>query len=115
MESVTQFSKYEWLNSVTNIKFNENIFGTDVNKLVEKYIETQKVTISRNSEKTIQDRWHQYSTSIKKQSNERQYNLLPEILAADFGNPELYQKDQPGYNPKYDGIHSGNGNSKGNN
>ena len=110
MESVTQFSKYEWLNSVAKVEFNKDIFGGNVNELVAKYIETQKETISRNSEKTIQDRWYQYSTSIKKQTNERQYNLLPEILAADFGNTTLYQKDSsgefgnPGYNPKYDGI-----------
>lgn len=106
MDSVTKFSKYERLNSVVNVKFNENVFGGNVNQLVAKYINTQKETISRNSEKTIQDRWYAYSTAIKKQSNERQYNLLPEILAADFGNAELYKKGQPGYNSKYDDISS---------
>ena len=33
--------------------------------------------------------------------------LLPEILAADFGNPSLYQKGAPGYNPAYDEITAG--------
>lgn len=105
MESVTQFSKYEWLNKTAKVELNE-FQGTDINALVEKYISTQKETVRRNSEKTIQDRWYQYSNSIKKQSLERQYNLLPEILAADFGNPNLYKKGQPGYNPKYDSINS---------
>lgn len=105
MSSLTKFSKYEWLNKTAQIEFNE-FQGVDIQSLVKKYIDTQKATTRRNSEKSIQDSWYQYSNSIKKQSLERQYNLLPEILAADFGNPDLYKEGQPGYNPKYDSINS---------
>ena len=35
--------------------------------------------------------------------------LLPEVLAADFGNPDLYKVGAPGYNAKYDDINSGKG------
>ena len=39
----------------------------------------------------------------------REYMLLPEVLAADFGNPDLYKVGAPGYNAKYDDINSGKG------
>ena len=110
MKEITKFSKYEWLNDdegregYKTIKLNDE----KTQALVEKYIDTTIDTTTRNNLKAIQDRWYQYAAALKQQTNERKYNLLPEILAADYGNVELYKKGQPGYNPKYDSI---NGNT----
>lgn len=115
MSSTTQFSKYEWLNSTLNLSLNEFTDAkVDVQGLVDRYINTQMNSQERSSAKSMQDKWTAYVASIRKQSWEREYNLLPEILAADFGNPELYKDGAPGYNAKYYTV-NGNLTTGGNN
>ena len=115
MSSTTQFSKYEWLNSTLNLSLNEFTDAkVDVQGLVDRYINTQMNSQERSSAKSMQDKWTAYVASIRKQSWEREYNLLPEILAADFGNPELYKNGAPGYNAKYYTV-NGNLTTGGNN
>ena len=115
MASTTQFSKYEWLNSTLNLSLNEFTDDkVDVQGLVDRYISTQMNSQERSSAKSMQEKWTQYVASIREQTWERKYNLLPEILAADFGNPNLYKEGAPGYNAKYYSI-NGNYNAGGNN
>lgn len=99
-ETVKDYNKYEWLNGTFNIKL-EDVYGVNVQQMVEKYIAKDKNSSLRDTRKTMEDSWTNYSQAIKKQTNERKYMLLPEILATDFGNPELYKPGQPGYNSKY--------------
>ena len=99
-ETVKDYNKYEWLNDSLNIKLND-VYGVNVQSMVEKYIAKDRASSLRDTRKTMEDSWTNYSQSIKKQTNERKYMLLPEILATDFGNPELYKQGQPGYNSKY--------------
>lgn len=115
MSSTTQFSKYEWLNSTLNLSLNEFTDDkVDVQGLVDRYISTQMNSQERSSAKSMQEKWTQYVASIREQTWERTYNLLPEILAAEFGNPELYKEGAPGYNAKYYSI-NGNTATGGNN
>ena len=86
--------------SSLNIKLND-VYGVNVQSMVEKYIAKDRASSLRDTRKTMEDSWTNYSQSIKKPTNERKYMLLPEILATDFGNPELYKPGQPGYNSKY--------------
>lgn len=102
MDGVNQFTKYYWLNENHKLELGSLIAdGQKVQPLVDNYIKNQQKTQERTDSKALQDKWNEYMAAINKQNWERRYNLLPEILAADFGNAELYKKGAPGYNKDY--------------
>ena len=75
--------------------------------MVDNYIAKETRTALDSAAQTLEDSWMNYANSIVQQTRQREYMLLPEILAADFGNPSLYQKGAPGYNAAYDEITAG--------
>ena len=102
-KSINSYNKFDWLNSGLNIKLNE-IAGTNVEELVQKYIDkSRNSTLSENA-KSLSTNWANYAAEIKAQNNERKYMLLPEILALEFGNEAIYKQGNPGYNSKYSNI-----------
>ena len=77
--------------------------------MVERYINKETRATKDSAAQTLEDAWMSYANSIVQQNRQREYMLLPEVLAADFGNPDLYKVGAPGYNAKYDDINSGKG------
>ncbi|MBP5694956.1 MAG: peptidylprolyl isomerase [Bacilli bacterium] len=109
-ENVTTYNKYYWLNKKTDgtlkIKLNP-INNVDVQALVDKYVAIQLKDKEIGNTKTLEDSWTAYDNQIKAQTEERMYYLLPEILATNFGDADLYKEGGAGYNTKYDNIDAG--------
>lgn len=105
--SIDTYDTYFWLNPG---KYTLNkIANSDVQAMVNTYIEKEINATEESSAQTLEDSWINYLNSIVQQTRERQYMLLPEILAAEFGNPNLYKEGAPGYNAAYYDV-SGNTN-----
>ena len=105
--SIDTYDTYFWLNPG---KYTLNkIANSDVQAMVNTYIEKEINATEESSAKTLEDSWINYLNSIRQQTRERQYMLLPEILATEFGNPDLYKEGAPGYNAAYYDV-SGNTN-----
>ena len=105
--TIDTYDTYFWLNPG---KYTLNkIANSDVQAMVNTYIEKEINATEESSAKTLEDSWINYLNSIRQQTRERQYMLLPEILATEFGNPDLYKEGAPGYNAAYYDV-SGNTN-----
>lgn len=105
--SIDTYDTYFWLNPG---KYTLNkIANSDVQAMVNTYIEKEINATEESSAQTLEDSWINYLNSIVQQTRERQYMLLPEILATEFGNPNLYKEGAPGYNAAYYDV-SGNTN-----
>ena len=104
--AIDTYDTYKWLNRDNAIKLNK-IADQDIQQMVDSYIAKETRTALDSAAQTLEDSWMNYANSILQQTRQREYMLLPEILAADFGNPSLYQKGAPGYNAAYDEITAG--------
>ncbi len=105
--TIDTYDTYFWLNPG---KYALNkIANSDVQAMVNTYIEKEINATEESSAQTLEDSWINYLNSIVQQTRERQYMLLPEILATEFGNPNLYKEGAPGYNAAYYDV-SGNTN-----
>ena len=104
--AIDTYDTYKWLNRDNAIKLNK-IADADIQEMVDNYIAKETRTALDSAAQTLEDSWMNYANSIVQQTRQREYMLLPEILAADFGNPSLYQKGAPGYNAAYDEITAG--------
>ena len=104
--AIDTYDTYKWLNRDNSIKLNK-IADQDIQQMVDSYIAKETRTALDSAAQTLEDSWMNYANSILQQTRQREYMLLPEILAADFGNPSLYQKGAPGYNAAYDEITAG--------
>ena len=105
--TIDTYDTYFWLNPG---KYTLNkIANSDVQAMVNTYIEKEINATEESSAQTLKDSWINYLNSIVQQTRERQYMLLPEILATEFGNPDLYKEGAPGYNAAYYDV-SGNTN-----
>lgn len=112
--AIDTYDTYEWLNPDGKYKLN-NIAGKNVQDMVDKYIEKEKRATEDSSAQTLEDSWVSYLNAINEQTRQRRYNLLPEVLAAKFGETWIYQQGMPGYNPSYDDITAVGGTTNGNN
>ena len=104
--AIDTYDTYKWLNRDNSVQLNK-IADQDIQQMVDNYIAKETRTALDSAAQTLEDSWMNYENSIVQQTRQREYMLLPEILAADFGNPSLYQKGAPGYNPAYDEITAG--------
>ena len=104
--AIDTYDTYKWLNRDNAVQLNK-IADQDIQQMVDNYIAKETRTALDSAAQTLEDSWMNYANSIVQQTRQREYMLLPEILAADFGNPSLYQKGAPGYNPAYDEITAG--------
>ena len=106
--AIDTYDTFKWLNPNYEIKLN-NIEDQNIQEMVERYINKETRATEDSAAQTLEDAWMSYANSIVQQNRQREYMLLPEVLAADFGNPDLYKVGAPGYNAKYDDINSGKG------
>lgn len=109
MSTVQQFSKYYWLQGTTDnsaIKIALNTFdGEDtLQDLVNNYIDVQQESNRTSTRKSMQDSWYTYGVALNNQTQQRIYNLFPEILAVKFGDSTIYKQGEAGYNPDYTSI-----------
>ncbi len=106
--AIDTYDTFKWLNPNYEIKLN-TIEDQNIQEMVERYINKETRATEDSAAQTLEDAWMSYANSIVQQNRQREYMLLPEVLAADFGNPDLYKVGAPGYNAKYDDINSGKG------
>ena len=106
--AIDTYDTFKWLNPNYEIKLN-TIEDQNIQEMVERYINKETRATKDSAAQTLEDAWMSYANSIVQQNRQREYMLLPEVLAADFGNPDLYKVGAPGYNAKYDDINSGKG------
>ena len=111
--AINTYDTFDWLNT-DDITLENMGESTSVQDMVDRYIEKEKRASKDSTAQTLEDSWMAYASSILEQARQREYMLLPEILAQDFGNSALYVQGAPGYNPAYDGISSGTTSSTGN-
>lgn len=106
--SIDTYDTFKWLNPNYEIKLN-NIAGQDIQSMVETYINKETRASKDTAAQSLEDSWMSYANSIVQQNRQRQYMLLPEVLARHFGEANLYVQGAPGYNAKYDNINSSTG------
>ena len=106
--AIDTYDTFKWLNPNYEIKL-DTIEDQNIQEMVERYINKETRATEDSAAQTLEDAWMSYANSIVQQNRQREYMLLPEVLAADFGNPDLYKVGAPGYNAKYDDINSGKG------
>jgi len=105
-KAVNSWNKYYWLNDYKPIELEklELLNDYDLSALVKSYIDKEELSKKKTLEKDFDDKWVNYADSLEKQDEERKYSLLPEVLAADWGDPSIYTKGAPGYNSKYHDV-----------
>lgn len=106
--SIDTYDTFKWLNPNYEISLN-NIAGQDIQSMVETYINKETRASEDTAAQSLEDSWMSYANSIVQQNRQRQYMLLPEVLARHFGEANLYVQGAPGYNAKYDNINSSTG------
>lgn len=106
--SIDTYDTFKWLNPNYEISLND-IAGQDIQSMVETYINKETRASDDTAAQTLEDSWMSYANSIVQQNRQRQYMLLPEVLARHFGEANLYVQGAPGYNAKYDNISSSTG------
>lgn len=106
--SIDTYDTFKWLNPDYEISLND-IAGQDIQSMVETYINKETRASDDTAAQTLEDSWMSYANSIVQQNRQRQYMLLPEVLARHFGEANLYVQGAPGYNAKYDNISSSTG------
>lgn len=106
--SIDTYDTFKWLNPNYEISLNK-IAGQDIQSMVETYINKETRASKDTAAQSLQDSWMSYANSIVQQNRQRQYMLLPEVLARHFGEANLYVQGAPGYNAKYDNINSSTG------
>ena len=106
--SIDTYDTFKWLNPNYEITLND-IAGQDIQSMVETYINKETRASEDTAAQTLEDSWMSYANSIVQQNRQRQYMLLPEVLARHFGEANLYVQGAPGYNAKYDNINSSTG------
>ena len=108
--SIDTYDTFKWLNPDYEISLND-IAGQDIQSMVETYINKETRASEDTAAQSLEDSWMSYANSIVQQNRQRQYMLLPEVLARHFGEANLYVQGAPGYNAKYDNINSSTGSS----
>ena len=108
--SIDTYDTFKWLNPNYEITLND-IAGQDIQSMVETYINKETRASEDTAAQSLEDSWMSYANSIVQQNRQRQYMLLPEVLARHFGEANLYVQGAPGYNAKYDNINSSTGSS----
>ena len=106
--SIDTYDTFKWLNPNYEISLNK-IAGQDIQSMVETYINKETRASEDTAAQSLEDSWMSYANSIVQQNRQRQYMLLPEVLARHFGDANLYVQGAPGYNAKYDNINSSTG------
>lgn len=106
--SIDTYDTFKWLNPNYEISLND-IAGQDIQSMVETYINKETRASEDTAAQSLEDSWMSYANSIVQQNRQRQYMLLPEVLARHFGESNLYVQGAPGYNAKYDNINSSTG------
>lgn len=106
--SIDTYDTFKWLNPDYEISLND-IAGQDIQRMVETYINKETRASEDTAAQSLEDSWMSYANSIVQQNRQRQYMLLPEVLARHFGEANLYVQGAPGYNAKYDNISSSTG------
>lgn len=106
--SIDTYDTFKWLNPNYEITLND-IAGQDIQSMVETYINKETRASEDTAAQSLEDSWMSYANSIVQQNRQRQYMLLPEVLARHFGEANLYVQGAPGYNAKYDNINSSTG------
>ena len=106
--SIDTYDTFKWLNPDYEISLND-IAGQDIQSMVETYINKETRASEDTAAQSLEDSWMSYANSIVQQNRQRQYMLLPEVLARHFGEANLYVQGAPGYNAKYDNINSSTG------
>lgn len=106
--SIDTYDTFKWLNPDYKISLND-IAGQDIQSMVETYINKETRASEDTAAQSLEDSWMSYANSIVQQNRQRQYMLLPEVLARHFGEANLYVQGAPGYNAKYDNINSSTG------
>ena len=106
--SIDTYDTFKWLNPDYEISLND-IAGQDIQSMVETYINKETRASEDTAAQSLEDSWMSYANSIVQQNRQRQYMLLPEVLASHFGEANLYVQGAPGYNAKYDNINSSTG------
>lgn len=106
--SIDTYDTFKWLNPNYEITLND-IAGQDIQSMVETYINKETRASEDTAAQSLEDSWMSYANSIVQQNRQRQYMLLPEVLARHFGDANLYVQGAPGYNAKYDNINSSTG------
>ena len=106
--SIDTYDTFKWLNPNYEISLNK-IAGQDIQSMVETYINKETRASKDTAAQSLEDSWMSYANSIVQQNRQRQYMLLPEVLARHFGEANLYVQGAPGYNAKYDNINSSTG------
>ena len=108
--SIDTYDTFKWLNPNYEISLND-IAGQNIQSMVETYINKETRASEDTAAQSLEDSWMSYANSIVQQNRQRQYMLLPEVLARHFGEANLYVQGAPGYNAKYDNINSSTGSS----
>lgn len=105
-KAINSWNKYYWLNNSKPIELEKLavLNNFDTSALVNSYIAKEELSKKKTLEKDFDDKWVNYSDALEKQDEERKYALLPEILAADWGDADLYAVGGPGYNSKYHDV-----------
>ena len=106
--SIDTYDTFKWLNPNYEISL-KDIAGQDIQSMVETYINKETRASKDTAAQSLEDSWMSYANSIVQQNRQRQYMLLPEVLARHFGEANLYVQGAPGYNAKYDNINSSTG------
>ena len=106
--SIDTYDTFKWLNPDYEISLND-IAGQNIQSMVETYINKETRASEDTAAQSLEDSWMSYANSIVQQNRQRQYMLLPEVLARHFGEANLYVQGAPGYNAKYDNINSSTG------
>lgn len=106
--SIDTYDTFKWLNPNYEITL-KDIAGQNIQSMVETYINKETRASEDTAAQSLEDSWMSYANSIVQQNRQRQYMLLPEVLARHFGDANLYVQGAPGYNAKYDNINSSTG------
>ncbi len=106
--AIDTYDTFKWLNPDYKVK----LYDENIQAMVETYINKETRASDDTAAQTLQDSWMSYANSIVQQNRQREYMLLPEVLARHFGESQLYVKGAPGYNAKYDSINSGSGSNQ---
>ena len=106
--SIDTYDTFKWLNPNYEISL-KDIAGQDIQSMVKTYINKETRASEDTAAQSLEDSWMSYANSIVQQNRQRQYMLLPEVLARHFGEANFYVQGAPGYNAKYDNINSSTG------
>jgi len=87
---LTDINTYDWLKTNVNLsiynKDGKDSVAATAQNLVNMYEVNLRNTLNQTNNKTLSDAWDAYSTTLQKQNLAREYGLIPETCALNFGD-----------------------------